>query len=141
MMKSRLFAKGRTYSGVSNADIARRFPDTIGEVNSTIGNRIVAPAPTEMVTPTALPIYCPSTITSLVVTSQSNLLKSYQLELNTKEKMISNQRGQIKRLSQKGIDMQALLRRKRDEIVALSPKRKRNGQGIAELLLICKQPY
>ena len=123
MIKSRLFAKGRTYSGVStgvsNADFARRFSDTIGEVNSSIGHRIVAPAPTEMVTPTALPIYCPSTIASLVATSQSNLMKSYQLELNRSETMVANQRGQIKRLSQKGFDMQALLRQKRDEIVAL----------------------
>ena len=123
-MKSRFFAKGRTYSGVSNAGIARRFPDSIGEVNSTVANRIVAPAPTEMVTPTALPMNYPSTITSLVVTSQSNLLKSFQLELNRKETMLSNQRGQIKRLSQKGIDMQALLRRKRDEIVALQNENK-----------------
>ena len=118
-MKSRLFAKGRSYSAVSNADITRQFPNTIGEVNSTVGNRIVAPAPTETVTPTALPMFCPSNITSLVVTSQSNLLKSYDLELNRKEKIISNQRGEIKRLSEKGIEMQALLRGKRDEIVAL----------------------
>ena len=123
MIKSRLFAKGRKYLRSSALNSSRRFPDPPLLTTTPNTTRITAPRPCNF--EVAISNAGPPNPTNLLMASQNNLLKNYQLEINRNETTISNLRRQISRLTESNANMMDVLRQKQNDRTPLHNENKK----------------